>query len=289
MFDRLLRLVGRAIFIPRKIRSFVICKLTGDQRQLPGRQFEVTLFGSRYAGSTHSHIDWHVFFFGEYDPVGTNFLRTMANKTQEAIFIDIGANTGTHTLAMKDLCDQVHCFEPFPLVLRALRENLAANNIDNVTVYPFGLSSKSGKADFFENKEGNLGAGTFQTQDRKADQSLQLQNGDGFFVQHGIKGNIFKIDVEGHEIETLIGLKEQLANSRPIVLWEFSPLQHDLETLKLEDFFPEEYVTFRLSYAGRWTRTQPVLIKLSTLDRGNLVSVPKEKIELVQELIRPDA
>ena len=66
-------------------------------------------------------------------------------------FIDAGANIGLFTLlALSVVGDKghVHAFEPNPLVAAMLRESLALNAADNVTVHEIGLSDVEGSAAF---------------------------------------------------------------------------------------------------------------------------------------------
>ena len=268
----------------------MVRKLAGDQCQKIGRRFDVRMLNKRYLGSTDSHIDWHVFFFGEYDPIGTRLLRDIAMKTNP-VFIDVGANTGTHTLAVSEHCAAVHCFEPFLEVLHSLRENLKANDCSNVSVHAVGLSDRTGQAGFTTNKSGNLGAGTFQGSEGESDLQLPIEKADDFFPEIGIETiGLVKIDVEGHELAVFRGMSGYLKNSRPIVLWEFNPEKHgDQKTADLESLFPSEYKIFRLGYQERWTRSTPQLQPVKSLKRGNLVALPVEKLSLVKHLMSNDA
>ncbi len=285
--ERFARAIGQFRFLPRKVRSFLVRGMAGEERQKVGSDFDVELFEYRYFGNTSSHIDWHVYFFGEYDPVGTNFLRHITKKQPDAVFLDIGANTGTHTLAISKRCKQIHCFEPSPDALEALRRNISANLIQNVAIHPFGLSSESRISGFYENKEGNLGAGTFQHQNRLPDLELPLERGDEVFPKLKIESvDLVKVDVEGHEFEVLKGIRDHLERSRPIVLWEFNPSQNNIPKQNLGDLFPSHYETFRLRFGGRWARSRPILTKSNTLSHGNYVSIPIEKLKLVEALIR---
>jgi FkbM family methyltransferase len=258
----------------------------GNERQEDGRDFEVDLHGNRYFGNTASHIDWHVFYFGEFDPVGINFLRFIVQRHENPVFLDIGANAGTHTLAVAKFCEQIHCFEPYPLVLESLRKNVEANDLGNVTIHEFGLSSQSRQADFFENKYGNFGAGTFQSLNREPDFCLPLRRGDTVFPDLGISRiDVIKIDVEGHEFEVLTGIRKHLDRTRPIVLWELNEGIVEQIREPLISYFPDDYQIFRLSFRGRWRRKSPSLVNLDSLTRGNLVSIPNEKLSLAKGTI----
>ena len=286
MIDLLARHIGTSELFPRKMRSFVLKKLVGDQQQVPGIDFEVDLGGKKYVGNTSSHIDWHVYYFGCYDPVGVALLRRVAASVSPSVFLDVGANTGTHTLAVLDLCSQIHCFEPYEPVRRTLENNLEINLADNVHVHSVGLSDTNRNAPFQPNEVGNDGAGTFEVQ-QNAGLNLPLRNGDDYLSQWNLpRVDVIKIDVEGHEFQVLTGLKNTLLNYRPIILWEYNA-SRELETRtipEIKDHLPPEYETLLAGFQSRWNRNKPRLTEIAQESRGNLLSIPHEKLHIVKEL-----
>jgi len=294
VYEKATRAIGQCFWLPRKLRSAIVRRLVGEQCQAKGKQFEKQIFGKHYVGVTSSHIDWHVFFFGTYDPVGTEFLRHIARQINP-IFLDIGANTGTHMLAAVEYCKQVHCFEPFTPILRSLRENVNINQLTNVHVHPFGLYNEDGVFDFHCNEDGNHGAGTFKEPanqtDVNWDQSpalaLPLKRGDQIVeeLQLGEIG-LVKIDVEGLEFDVLEGLLLTLKKNRPVVLWELNPIQTRVDQLsEIPDYFPDDYSFFRLDFTNRWDRARPCLVPLDSLETGNFIGIPSEQLHLIQEIV----
>ena len=287
VWDYVIRQFGGFSLIPRKVRSIVVQLLAGNQRSNRGRNFEVNIFEKLYQGTTASHIDWHVFYFGVYDPIGTTLLRFIAGQLEKPIFLDIGANSGTHTMAVCDLCSKVHCFEPYPPVLTVLRQHLKENNINNTVVHEVGLSNENAYRSFYADKNGNLGAGSFLQRDREPDCKLPVKRGDTLFAELEIEhSDIIKIDVEGLEANVLVGLSQHLKQARPIVIWEFDRARLSLETLnEIEALFPTDYQGFRVGYRQWWTKTSPKLSPLDSLERGNLVAIPREQIALLKDVI----
>ena len=274
--DQMVRLIGCTTWLPRKVRSLIVRTLTGDERALIGKSFEVPLYGLRYRGNTASHIDWHIFYMGEYDPVGTRFLSKVAQQISPRVFLDIGANTGTHTLAVVGHTQQVHCFEPYPVVLAALKENIELNQLEHVAVHGFGLSNDDRMAGFVTNKSGNLGAGTFELDGQPADFELPLKHGDPVISDLGLPSiDLVKIDVEGHESQILRGLRDSFDKYRPIVLWEC--IRRPMSPDEINELLPTAYETRRLRFHGRWNRNQPRLETLDCPACGNFVSFPREQ------------
>ncbi|MEL7500618.1 MAG: FkbM family methyltransferase [Planctomycetota bacterium] len=285
--DKLARAIGSSKLLPRKIRATILKALVGTYSSSEGRSFQVTLFGHPFSGATNSHIDWYVYYFGAYDEVGTNLLRFIAKQIERPVFLDIGANEGTHSLAVLDYCDEVHCFEPFPTALQILQQHLAPSKHPKVTIHELGMSTKNESLSFYANREGNLGAGTFEPQDREPDFELKVVNGDEYLAANIPKFDLVKVDVEGHEISVLTGMRQSLITHRPIVLWELNPTD-DVKNQNIVDAtFPTNYTHFRVGFQGRWTRARPSLRKLTSFEFGNVLSIPNETTSMIAELINP--
>lgn len=247
-------------------------------------EFQVDLYGKNFFGATNSHIDWHVFFFGEYDPLGISLLTQIATTIPNCVFLDVGSNTGTHMLAMSNVCDKIHCFEPYPRILTSLKRHVSANQLSNVTVHEFGLSTDNIVAKYFENVYSNFGAGSFEAQhenvETTSNMELPLRNGDQALTEIGFdKIDIVKIDVEGHEPSVLAGMADHMKKMRPIVFWEFGPTTRiyikDISDLRSR--FPENYTFLYLTYTNRWTRSTPALRPYQFPETGNILAVPNEK------------
>lgn len=269
-------------------------KIVGTERECIARDFEVSLYGRRFFGNTRSHIDWHVYYFGEYDPLGIALLRHIASNTEDCVYMDIGTNTGTHMLAMSNDCSRLHCFEPYPKILKSLERHVNSNRLDHVSVHKFGMSTQDAEAMYYENVEGNFGAGSFEVSHQHTDKekpiALPLRKGDDALKEIGLdKIDLVKIDVEGHEKDVLTGIGEHLERYRPFVFWEFGPTTLDkfANRQAVLDVFPEKYELYYLGYSNRWTRSTPVLREFHFPKTGNLLAVPLEKQELLQGLVKP--
>ena len=69
-----------------------------------------------------------------------------AHLSENEIFWDIGALIGSVTVraALDSRIQSVHSFEPSPIILPSLRTNIEFNKLNQVKIYPFGHSEKSG-------------------------------------------------------------------------------------------------------------------------------------------------
>ncbi len=290
--DSFVRTLCTNRMLPRRIRSIVARRLIGLEQECGSRDFEVPFFEKKYFGNIQSHIDWHVFFFGCYDPLGLNLLRHVANRIEDAVALDVGANAGNHMLLLSQCCSQVHCFEPYPRILPQLERNITQNQLTNVSLHKFGLSDHTAVAQYFENEGQNLGAGSFEsshtnTKDQPSFE-LQIYNADEALSEIGIKRfDLMKIDVEGHEISVLRGMRKSIDASRPVIFMEHGPTTHNHVNSEQEfrSLFPEDYKMYRLAHRNRWTRESPCLMPFQYTDNCNILLIADEKRALAEELI----
>jgi FkbM family methyltransferase len=191
------------------------------------KEFELEFFGLTYHGSLDCYLDWCVYFFGAYEKYELFLLRDMVKNRTDAIFIDVGANIGQHSLFMSKYCKQVHSFEPYVVVREKLEQKIQVNNIENIIIHPFGLGKENEELEFFAPQGGNTGTGSFlsshATGNNKSVGRLKLLNGDEYIDRLRLrKVDLIKIDVEGFEKNVLIGLRKTLEIYRPIIFLEFS-------------------------------------------------------------------
>ena len=286
------RAICRRSLLPLRWRISIAKSFVGPEAECGPRTFAVPHSGFQFHGRIDSHIDWRVFFLGQYDPLGLNLLRTLAKGMTAPVALDIGANCGNHMLVMARWCKQVHCFEPYPRILPQLKSNIESNSISNVCLHEFGLSSENAMARYYENESNNFGAGSFEQSHTavKAQSSyeLELKRGDDIFPQIEIDQiDLIKIDVESHEVQVLQGMSRTLESTRPAVLMEvgamtLGKIANDNEFRRL---FPERYTLFRLSFKNRWTRAFPRLLPFVFDKPCNVVAIPNERMTICQGLI----
>ena len=146
-------------------------------------------------------------------------------KNKHGIAIDIGANRGYYSefILRKFRNLQVHSFEPQPQLYNHMKHYLC--NYDRLKIYNLGISdSKSVLRLNIPNVSTENGVfigsylATFQNIDEDHESiSIPVNTLDSF----GFKNVVFiKIDVEGFEGHVLIGAKETIKNSKPIMLIE---------------------------------------------------------------------
>jgi FkbM family methyltransferase len=71
-----------------------------------------------------------------------------ANRKRYKRVLDIGANIGLHSIIMSRCGFEVRAYEPDPIHLQTLQDNLQLNRCTNVTSYCAAISNRSGNAEF---------------------------------------------------------------------------------------------------------------------------------------------
>ncbi|MDA9405937.1 hypothetical protein XH80_03940 [Bradyrhizobium sp. CCBAU 45384] len=138
---------------------------------------------------------------------------------QGDVFVDIGANTGQHSIYFLKLlgASKAIVFEPIPLTCRILKENIALNGLSDVcdtSHLGVGLSDRNSAANFTVNTV-NLGGTSLQ---ETGAGSIKTVTGDSALA--GQRVDFIKIDTEGFEIKVLLGLKQTISDNRPAIFIE---------------------------------------------------------------------
>lgn len=236
-------------------------QLTGKLIHLTegSRPFEADIEGVRYLGETGSVVDDLIFHFGAYEADVLHFLRDSLAETSgsDGVFLDIGANTGQHSLYMARFARQVHAVEPYPPVLERFRAMIELNGFENITIHPVGYSNAAGNFPFFAPPDHNIGLGTFAEElsgENHKIGDLPLVVGDDHLAEAGVgRIDMIKIDIEGYERYALLGLAETLARDRPIVVLELNASEGGFRSKEqlLETFSVDyEFWAFRAAHFG---------------------------------------
>jgi FkbM family methyltransferase len=141
--------------------------------------------------------------------------------------IDVGANIGNHSIFFSKYFERVVAFEPNPVARALLELNIRLNRVRNVEIRTAGLSDKRG-SEHLSVCIDNLGASRlrFHSGDaagfsRRVSEEIEitLTTGDDALNCDRPVG-LVKIDVEGHEANVLLGLRNTIEAHRPAIVLE---------------------------------------------------------------------
>jgi len=160
-------------------------------------------------------------------------LEQVLNSAPVGVFLDIGANTGVYSLLSKGVCPvrEVHAFEPFPSVLRILRNNIALNKFAaEIIVVDAAASDETATVDLFvpTQEHGLIETSASLSSNFKSQHSERIKvrsiKLDDYCRQMSLdRVAVMKIDVEGVEDKVFKGAREIIGRDRPIIFCEILP------------------------------------------------------------------
>lgn len=177
-------------------------------------------------GEADIYISQSLLNHGSWEWRGTAITRDLLRGAHE--FVDVGANIGWFTLvASHELRrrGQVHSFEPDPAHLALLRANIAMNWLRNVHVNDCALSDRDGEAVLHLNGT-NMGDNSlFPAADRQGTCHVKTMRLDDYSTLSGRGPLLIKLDVQGGEVDVLLGAKQMLSTypHEIVIRSEFSP------------------------------------------------------------------
>tara|TARA_A100001234_G_scaffold219276_1_gene229767 strand:+ start:1898 stop:2659 length:762 start_codon:yes stop_codon:yes gene_type:complete len=176
-------------------------------------------------------------------------------KKNKIIFYDVGANIGTHSIALSNIFKNkivIRAFEAQSNIYEMFNQSIKINNLNNIELYHNAVSDKNDETIKIDlpnySKPNNFGGlelfKPFQNSD-----NAQMQKTGIFEDVKTIKLDIFneevdfiKIDVEGMENHVLKGSENLIVNHRPFLFMEL--LKSKLEDIT--DFFKDkDYTIYR--------------------------------------------
>ena len=166
--------------------------------------------------------------YGEYGQREIDFLLYLSNP--QHIIYDVGANIGVYTTALATSGATIYAFEPNPRNFSLLKQNTAG--LSNVHCQQIAIGNAYGTTfidDFDPAVPGNYG--TMSTKN-KLGIGVELTALDYLSIPDP---TIIKIDVEGGELDVLLGCEQKIAQTLPCILYEahetqqFSEIWHFLK------------------------------------------------------------
>lgn len=186
----------------------------------------------------HNIIDRTLFCFGTWEDDQVSRLlaraRMLATGTDKPLFLDIGSHAGFYAVLMagSGLFSRVLAFEPVPRHLANLHANLLLNGLaGKVEVFDLALSDQRAIMRFAEGEPDNRGnahtleglsTGLLSNAPDEAIITVRAERLDDLLEVRGTSACI-KIDVEGHEEATLLGMKGFLQGNTCVLQIEILP------------------------------------------------------------------
>ena len=143
--------------------------------------------------------------------------------SDDVVIFDVGANIGLSAayMAIRKPRARIYAFEAGPTTWQHLAANVV--QFENVTAVLAAVSNEPGELQFApaENAATShvVGVGHMAPPNSITVPCIRL---DDFAAEHAVAPALIKLDVEGHEPETLAGASSLIAAHRPLIHMEFN-------------------------------------------------------------------
>lgn len=190
--------------------------------------------GFKMAASPHDYASYGIYFYGEYDSVMSNMLKS--HIREGGTCWDVGTERGWFSLLMAQLVGpngRVDAFEAYAPNFKKLSANIALNNFHWIHPYNVGVSRQSGlmwfmpPSDSITHHVGYLadcgGVGYLTDHAQQGTLEVKTITLDDHAELTGISGlDFIKIDVEGAELDALQGGRLTIERFRPKMAIEYN-------------------------------------------------------------------
>lgn len=169
------------------------------------------------------HLISHVQFGRAHKGRGTYQLRKFERAMDEVKSfrhaVDIGAHVGLWSWVMADKFETVTCFEPSPIQAECFRANMS--ECKNVTFHQVAIGREAGTLEMISpnDNSGNTRA-VKPSGEERVDFVAECRTLDSYELQDV---DFMKIDVEGFELNVIVGAIETIKRCKPVIVVEQKP------------------------------------------------------------------
>jgi len=192
-------------------------------------------------------IDRELIINQEYEKKEISILTELIESNDVNYFLDIGANCGAYSFKIASQFENLNilAFEPNKEAYEKFNKTLEINlnRFKNIKIFNFGLSDKKSKLKMRSQiKHGYAQTGGSTVTDEKNYENAKVYDANfeiGNEILKLTNSNIaIKIDVEGHEINVLLGLQKILVNNNCVLQIEiFDKNYEQINKFLLENNF----------------------------------------------------
>lgn len=244
-------------------------------------------------------LDWFISHVqnGSWEEDTFNILDHYQNL--DKIYLDIGAWIGPTVLYSANKFKQIICFEPDPIAIERLNENLSVNSFNNITLITKALSNDNNISEFggngelgnsmstllvsLDNKEdfyNNYGQGGqwLSYDERKSNIiSIKTTTIETALIEHNIDPEnigLIKMDIEGGEIILIPAIETFLKTYKPVLYISLHRV-----------FLPEKDINYILTILFRIyencysidNNNNKVKLDITTIQKNGLTTIIFEK------------
>lgn len=163
------------------------------------------------------------YLLSNYEPFSSKIIRAFLGNG--SMFVDIGTHLGYYCLLALSCKENVNVigFEPVDINYGITRKNIQLNKFKNFRIYNFAASNESTRKKFLLSEAAGE-SGFYNNHLAPVIKEVEVETIIPDDILQGQKVDFIKIDVEGHEIKVLEGLKKTFAKNKFLrLLIEYNP------------------------------------------------------------------
>lgn len=285
--DFLLKILPRSVLRALlRVYRFVSGSMYSSRTKL------MELNGGLYLAFKDNFTDEKILKEGKYEE---NLQRIMKSMIRDDwTVIDIGANTGVHTLLMarEAINGKIYAFEPVDYNYKRLNTNVFLSGLGNISIHGYAIGDKKGelalktiKPARREQGSASLVMNEYLTDlgnEAFYEKKVKVTSLDEFIAENEVRSVDFvKMDIEGYEYWALLGMVKTIATHRPILIIEYNlnRITHlGLSNSEMENILGDYYDCYEIA---KFDYIQEYSLDPFLFDRyiqADLLCVPKPAI-----------
>lgn len=180
---------------------------------LTGSEVRATKDGFLLELDNHDFLQRSINITGEWDREIAQLIRQRMGPGK--VFLDVGANIGYFSLLAAHCGAEVIAVEPNPVCVEKFHANIARNKAI-IELHPVALGQSPGEARLHIDRDDNLGGGSVSPV-YSAGNAIKVPVDTLDHIVKGRRIDLIKMDIEGAEVQTLLGARQTLADCAAIV------------------------------------------------------------------------
>ncbi len=170
--------------------------------------------------------DRNAYLVNTYEPMTVELAQRLCQPGMHVL--DMGAHVGYFSLLFSVLvgpAGQVCTIEPNPENLKKIKSMIGINGLQNIRVFPFAVSDRTGDVQFITENTGSMGhMATLPSESPGVVVTVRAVRMDDLAGDQGIdRIDLIKMDVEGAELKALTGMTALIGRCSPTIICEWHP------------------------------------------------------------------
>ena len=236
-------------------------------------EFDFTYAGAKFrfvpsAARSYGYLPANI----SNEPETLIFLTKVLENYHCDVFVDVGASIGEFVIFMahNHKVRKVIAFEPHPLSCWSLEKSSHYAPAGKIEIIAKGCSSSSGRMQFNQNASSPTAASLVDCLNSEDLNQITVDicTLDDELSCHESTAAIILIDVEGGELEVVLGATRYIEKTSPIIIFEYNNTTREFFAIsEMKNLLGSQYTLFRL-------RSVDGLLDQNLEDTWNIVALP---------------